>query len=87
KFKENVRILKKIKVYRGSIPVMKDLKKLLDTYPDVLTVMEVKELLGIGREQTYNLVNSDKFPVQRVGRRILIYKPNLIKWLENNTAD
>lgn len=65
---------------------MKDLKKLLDTYPDVLTVMEVKELLGIGREQAYNLVNSNKFPVQRVGRRILIYKPNLIKWLENNNA-
>jgi excisionase family DNA binding protein len=65
---------------------MKDIKKQLDKYPDVLTVMEVKELLGIGRKQAYNLVNADKFPVQRVGRRILVYKPNLIKWLENNTA-
>ncbi|HDR8288600.1 TPA: helix-turn-helix domain-containing protein, partial [Bacillus cereus] len=45
-----------------------------------------KELLGIGREQAYELVKSEDFPTKRIGRRIIIYKPNLIKWLEKNNA-
>lgn len=65
---------------------MNELKKQLDTYPDILTVMDIKQLLGIGREQAYSLVNGNNFPIRKVGRRILIYKLNLIKWLENDTA-
>ena len=60
--------------------------KQLELFPDILTVMELKELLGIGREQAYALVKTKNFPTRRIGRRIIIYKPNLIKWLENNNA-
>lgn len=58
----------------------------LDALPDILTVMELKEYLGIGREQAYSLVRTEDFPTKKIGRRILIYKPNLIRWLESNIA-
>ncbi|MEB2589427.1 helix-turn-helix domain-containing protein [Bacillus cereus] len=58
----------------------------LDGLPDILTVMELKEYLGIGREQAYTLVNNKDFPVKKIGRRILIYKPNLIRWLESSNT-
>lgn len=65
---------------------MKDKNTQLNELPDVLTVMDLKELFGIGRVQAYELVNTQDFPSKRIGRRILIYKANLIKWLEQNTA-
>ena len=61
---------------------MREGTKELKSFPDILTVMELKELLGIGREQAYELVKSEDFPTKRIGRRIIIYKSNLIKWLE-----
>ncbi|ESU32671.1 DNA-binding protein [Bacillus sp. 17376] len=65
---------------------MKISNQRLDSFPDILTVMELKEMLGIGREQAYELVKAKNFPVRRIGRRIIIYKPNLIKWLESDSA-
>jgi len=65
---------------------MKITNQRLDSFPDILTVMELKEMLGIGREQAYDLVKAKDFPVRRIGRRIIIYKPNLIKWLETDSA-
>lgn len=55
----------------------------LDNYPDVITVTELQKILGIGREQSYLLVNSGSFPVRRVGKRIIIYKPTFIEWLKS----
>ncbi|WP_148629493.1 helix-turn-helix domain-containing protein [Bacillus sp. E214] len=54
----------------------------LDNYPDVLSVADVQEILGIGREQAYILVNNQQFPVKKVGKRLLIYKPTFIDWLK-----
>lgn len=71
---------------RGRKFKMREGTKELESFPDILTVMELKELLGIGREQAYELVKSEDFPTKRIGRRIIIYKPNLIKWLEKNNA-
>ncbi|PGT79155.1 helix-turn-helix domain-containing protein [Bacillus sp. AFS040349] len=62
------------------------INKGLDALPDILTVMELKEYLGIGREQAYTLVKTEDFPVKKIGRRIIIFKPNLVRWLESNTA-
>ncbi len=55
----------------------------LDSYPDVITVNELQNILGIGREQAYILANSNSFPVRRVGKRIIIYKPTFIEWLKS----
>lgn len=52
--------------------------------PLVLTVEQVKEILGIGMVQTYNLVNREDFPKKKIGRRIIVPTQAFIKWLNGN---
>jgi hypothetical protein len=54
---------------------------LLDKYPDVLNVNDLQAILGIGRQQAYELVASNAFHTVRVGRSIKILKEVLISWL------
>ncbi|WP_424475038.1 helix-turn-helix domain-containing protein [Oceanobacillus kimchii] len=62
------------------------MNNLLEQYPPVLDVIHLQEILGIGRRQAYELVNSKEFHTVRVGRRIKILKIVLITWLEGNNA-
>lgn len=57
-------------------------KFILDDYPDVLEPKHIKEILGIGEKQTYELLNQEPPPFHyvRVGRRIKIAKPTFEKW-------
>ena len=52
------------------------------SYPNVLDVVDIQKILGIGRRQAYELVNSNQFHVVRIGRRIKISKDVFFKWLE-----
>lgn len=56
--------------------------------PDALcvTVDDLCGLLRVSRPTAYDLVHRDGFPVLRLGRRLLIPKAGLEKWLENQTA-
>ena len=47
-----------------------------------LTVRELSEMLGIGLTTTYELVRKKEFHTIKVGRRILIPKATVKKWLE-----
>ncbi len=47
----------------------------------VYSVEELQRLLGLGRNNTYELVNSGAFPVVRVNNRILIPKEPFLQWL------
>ncbi|WP_227938418.1 helix-turn-helix domain-containing protein [Alkalihalobacillus deserti] len=60
--------------------------KNLDELPVVLTVSDVKEVLGIGLSQAYDLVNSNQFHVTRVNRRILISKEVFLNWLNGKRS-
>ncbi|SDN34027.1 DNA binding domain-containing protein, excisionase family [Paenibacillus sp. yr247] len=51
-------------------------------YPSVLNVKNIREILGIGRPQAYQLVNSGEFYCTRVGKRILVAKDVFLNWLE-----
>lgn len=46
------------------------------------SVNELCPLLGISRPKAYELVKQDGFPVIRLGKRILIPRVGLEKWLE-----
>ncbi|WP_134686489.1 helix-turn-helix domain-containing protein [Brevibacillus migulae] len=62
-------------------------QKKLKEYPSVLSVADIQTILGIGRRQAYELVNSGSFHVARVGRRIMVSKSVFLKWLKGaNTA-
>ncbi|WP_195989537.1 helix-turn-helix domain-containing protein [Clostridium sp. D53t1_180928_C8] len=54
---------------------------------DVKKTMSVKEFsneYGIGLNKAYEIVNSDKFPVIKCGRKFLIIKSKVDEWFEDN---
>lgn len=57
---------------------------MLNKYPDVLTVNQVAEVLRIGINKAYELVNSHTIGHKKIGRRILIPKACLIDYLDSS---
>lgn len=57
--------------------------KTFEDLPLTLDVSDIQEIMGIGRKQAYELVNSNKFPVVRLKRRIKVSKDVFIEWLHN----
>lgn len=53
--------------------------------PPVLDVTDIKQFLGIGLRQAYDLVNSGQFHSVRVGRRIKVSKNRFIEWFEGDS--
>ena len=51
-----------------------------------LSVAEVQESLGIGRNAVYNLVNRADFPKIRMGRKIIIPREAFLRWLDQQTT-
>ncbi|WP_120193138.1 helix-turn-helix domain-containing protein [Sinobaca qinghaiensis] len=47
------------------------------------TVAEASEIVGISRHLLYKMIKNGEAPACKVGRRILIKKDSLDKWLNN----
>ncbi|MDF2820210.1 MAG: hypothetical protein K0R15_651 [Clostridiales bacterium] len=47
----------------------------------IYTVKELKELLGIGINQCYTLINTDQFPIKHIGKKIVIPVKPFKEWL------
>lgn len=62
-------------------------KVTIDELPEVLVVKHIQKFLGIGRPQSYQLVNSNAFPVRKVGGRILIPKKTFLEWFFSRSKD
>ncbi|EJW17598.1 helix-turn-helix domain-containing protein [Paenibacillus alvei] len=56
----------------------------LESLPEVLTPEHVKVYLDIGRDNAYELFNSNAFHVVKVGRRKFVHKDVFVKWLLGN---
>lgn len=63
---------------------MKTIKK-HDLKP-VLNVEDIQKFLGIGRRQSYELVNSGQFRVVKIGQRIKVDRDVFLKWFEGDEA-
>ncbi|MGG1518749.1 helix-turn-helix domain-containing protein [Paenibacillus oryzisoli] len=50
------------------------------------TVSELAEILPLGKNSLYKLVNRNDFPKVKVGKKILIPAIGLTKWLEDNSG-
>lgn len=50
--------------------------------PKVYTIPEVAALLGINVVKAYELARQEGFPAIRIGRRIIVPKAGLERWLE-----
>ena len=51
-----------------------------------LTVREVQQALGIGRNAAYCLANRADFPAIRLGNKLIIPRDAFLRWLEAQTA-
>jgi DNA binding domain, excisionase family len=57
--------------------------ELLKQYKDVLTPVELKEILGIGMNGVYSLLKSGKITSFKVGSQFRITKSSLLDYLQN----
>lgn len=56
---------------------------MLEGYKDVLTVDDVKDILGIGKNKAYELVRSGKIESLEIGKKYRIPKVFLINYINN----
>lgn len=54
---------------------------MLDNVPDVLTVKQLQEVLSIGRNRAYRLLNNGEIPYIKIGKQMRIPKVYLIDFL------
>lgn len=57
---------------------------MLEKYNDVLSIKDLYEILPLGKNKVYNLVNDGTIKSIRVGSRIIIPKANVINFLSCN---
>ena len=61
-----------------------DSYELLASYPDVLTVGQLSQILHTGRQTTYNLLLDGKIKYRRVGQKYIIAKTSVIEFLHSD---
>lgn len=54
----------------------------LDDYPEILTVADVKNILRVGRNKAYNLINTE-IPHFKLGKVYCITKNELINYINS----
>lgn len=55
---------------------------MLEEYPDILTPQEAMEILGIGKNLFYRLLNDGIIPAKRIGKKIWrISKKDLMDYI------
>lgn len=53
--------------------------------PTVLNAEQLAKTLGISRAGAYNLLSSKNFPTLNIGKRKLVAREKLIKWIDANS--
>ena len=56
-----------------------------DELPLLLNVKQLAELLGVSDSSVYELIQEDDFPSLHIGKRIVIPKEELRKWITAHT--
>lgn len=60
------------------------LSEMFKLYPDILTIEELQEALGIGRSTAYHLINSDAIKHWRIGKSIKVPKLYLLDYIADS---
>lgn len=55
---------------------------MVDTHPEVMTILEVSEYLRIPVSSLYRLAQAGKIPCQKVGRHWRFRREAIERWLE-----
>lgn len=59
----------------------------VDQLPLTLNATDVANILGISKANAYNLLNSEEFPTIHIGKRMLVSKDKLIRWLDSKSCN
>lgn len=59
--------------------------ELFETYPDVMTVQQVRQALGIGRTAVYRLLESHEIECFMIGNAYKIPKTCLIEFVQRSS--
>lgn len=57
-----------------------------ESLPAVLNANQLANTLGISRAGAYQLLNSETFPTLHIGKRLLVPRDKLVRWIEQNTG-
>ena len=60
--------------------------KSYDDLPLFLNAATVAKALGVSPSSGYELMHEPRFPVLRIGNRMVVPKEKFIQWVEENTA-
>lgn len=52
-----------------------------------LTVRDIQQALGVGRNTAYCIANRADFPAIRLGNKLIIPRDAFLRWLEAQTSD
>jgi excisionase family DNA binding protein len=53
----------------------------------MLDVKDVMTIIGVGRNNAYELMKSGEFPVKRIGNKYLVHKEILENWLKGEKSN
>lgn len=56
----------------------------LDQLPAMLTMYQVRDILGVSTPYTYELARMPGFPALRLGRRIRVPKAAFLQWIDTH---
>ena len=74
------------KLIRKDVKSMKQpIIKNYDELPMFINAATLAQLFGVSRASAYELMSEKDFPSFRIGKRILVMKENLVKWIESRT--
>ena len=62
-------------------------KTLYEQLPLMLNAGQLSETLGISRAGAYELMHSKGFPTLKIGKRMMVSKDQLIKWVEVRSGE
>lgn len=54
----------------------------IEKLPYTLNAQQVADLLGVSRNTAYTLMHSEGFPTLHIGKRLLVPKERLLRWME-----
>ena len=64
--------------------IKENYQMMFTTYPDLVDIKQLKEMLGIGITLAYRLVKNNTIQALKVGREYKIPKVNVISYIMNN---
>ena len=58
----------------------------LDALPDFCSLEEISEVFRVSRSTAYRMAARGNIPCLRIGRRVIVSKEHLMRWINNSIS-